>query len=129
MIFSSSLESRIDRAFVKSGASDRELKQVSPVDDSSERAHARRVRMMARMTWPVMASTLVLVLGPAQVSGMIKSGLLLTMLGVVTWLNLPSFRVIQRARAEGVPDRFVSALGFALGLRLLAALMVTALLW
>ncbi len=113
---------------VESGAKNRELEQGSSVNDSDERSHARKVRMMARMTWPVMASALVLVLGPAQVSGVIKNGLLVAMLVAVAWLNLPSLRVIQRARAERVPDRFVLALGFALGLRLLAAVIVAALL-
>lgn len=122
------LESRISRSLVKSGAELCELVQVGRMDDARERAHARTVRMMARMTWPVIATAVVLVLGPAQITGVGKAVLLAAMLSAVAGLNLPSLRVIQRARVEGAAERHVSVLGFALGLRLLAALIVALLL-
>jgi hypothetical protein len=102
------------------------------VDDLSrdrvERAHARRVRWLARMTWPIVAATLFLVLGPARLSGTPKVLVIATMLGAAVALNLPSLDVVRRALREGAPRGLVGVLGLALGLRVGAALALAVLL-
>ena len=50
-------------------------------------------------------------------------------LGGVAALNVPSLGVVQRARREGVPDRFVRVLAAGLVMRGLAALALVWLLW
>jgi hypothetical protein len=98
------------------------------VDDAAERADARRVRTMARLTWPTLAAALLLVLGPARVGGDAKVAVLAVVLGGVAALNVPSLRVVLRAHREGAPGSAVAALAVALGLRLAAAIAVAALL-
>lgn len=99
------------------------------VDERAERAHARKVRLMARLTWPVLVAALMLVLGPAQASGAAKGVVIAVMLGAVAALNLPSFEVIRRARREGAPARLVGLLVMALGMRVVAAALTAALVW
>ncbi|AKF11447.1 hypothetical protein [Sandaracinus amylolyticus] len=98
------------------------------MDDAAEKAHARKVRLMARLTWPVLVAALMLVLGPAQLEGAAKAITLALMLGAVAGLNVPSWDVIRRARREGAPVSLVRALGFALALRLGAAVVIAVLL-
>ena len=99
------------------------------MDDAAERAHARKVRLMARVTWPIVFATVMLVMGPARLDGVVKTIVLAVMLGAVAVLNVPSYEVIRRAQREHAPPKLISALGFTLGLRLAAAVVVAALLW
>lgn len=99
------------------------------LDDQAEKAHARKVRLMARLTWPVLVAALMLVRGPAQLDGVAKGVVLALALGAVAGLNVPSWEVIRRARREGAPADLVRALSLTLGMRLVAALAITALLW
>lgn len=84
---------------------------------------------MARLTWLVLAATLVLVRGPAQLDGLAKGVVLAIALGAVAALNVPSWDVIQRARRERAPAHLVRALALMLTLRVGAAVGLTALLW
>jgi hypothetical protein len=102
---------------------------VAGVDEQAERAHARKVRLMARLTWPVVVAALMLVIGPAQLDGIARGVVLALMLGAVAALNVPSYEVIRRAQREGAPARLVRALVFTLALRLVAAVVSAALLW
>jgi hypothetical protein len=99
------------------------------MEHDPERAHARKVRLMARLTWPVLVSALMLILGPARLDGDLKVLVLALTLGAVAALNVPSLGVVQRARREGVPDRFVRVLAAGLVMRGLAALALVWLLW
>jgi hypothetical protein len=99
------------------------------VDDRAEWAHARKVRRMARLSWPVMVGALVLVLGPTRLEGLAKGLTLALMLGAVAALNLPSWEVVRRARREGAPEGLVRALVATLGMRVGAAALIAALLW
>ncbi|UJR85061.1 hypothetical protein [Sandaracinus amylolyticus] len=94
------------------------------MDDAAEKAHARKVRLMARLTWPVLVAALMLVLGPAQLDGAAKAITIALMLGAVAGLNVPSWDVIRRARREDAPVALVRALAFALALRLIAAVAI-----
>ena len=102
---------------------------MAPVDDRAERAHAQKVRLMARLTWLILASAVMLVLGPARLEGVLKAGWLALTLGAVAALNVPSWEVIRRARREGAPLAAVRVLAAGLGMRLVAAVVVVALLW
>lgn len=84
---------------------------------------------MARLTWPIVVAALMLVMGPARLDGAAKGIVLAVMLGAVAALNVPSFEVIRRAQREGAPSRLVGALALTLGLRLVAAVVIAALLW
>lgn len=99
------------------------------LDDQAEKQHASKVRLMARLTWLVLVTALVLVRGPAQLDGLAKGVVLALALGGVAALNVPSWDVIQRARREGAPAHLVRALAAMLALRVVAAVGITALLW
>lgn len=96
--------------------------------EAAERAHARRVRRMARLSWPLMVLALVLVRGPARLEGLPKALTMALMLGGVAALNVPSWEVVRRARREGAPPALVRILVGTLGMRLAAALLIAALL-
>ncbi len=99
------------------------------MDEQAERAHARKVRLMARLTWPIVFAAVMLVMGPARLDGLAKTLVLGAMLAAVAALNVPSYEVIRRAQRESAPPKLIAALGFTLGLRLVAAVVVAALLW
>lgn len=98
------------------------------MNDQAERAHAKKVRLMARLTWPIIVAALMLVMGPTQLDGIAKGLVLALMLGAVAALNVPSYEVIRRATREGAPHHLVMALSGTLALRLLAAVVVAGLL-
>ena len=94
-----------------------------------ERAHAKKVRLMARLTWPVLMAALTLVVGPAHVDGDLRVLVLALAVGAVAGLNVPSYGVLRRAMREQVPVRFVRMLAAGLALRLGASFALAWALW
>lgn len=93
-----------------------------------DRKHAIEVRFYGRMTWFVLAAAVALstvVAFPPIFPRMIFLG---SIIGVNAVLNVPAWKIVQRATREGVAQRLVTALWMPLILRAIATFSVVAFL-
>lgn len=93
-----------------------------------ERQHAQRVRLMSRVSWPIMVAGTMLALGPMHTPIEARAAVLALMFGLVAGLNVPAFGVVRRAIREDVPGHLVGVLGGTLLLRVGTALALAILL-
>lgn len=93
-----------------------------------DRKHAIEVRFYGRMTWFVLAAAVALttvVAFPPIIPKMIFLG---SIICVNAALNVPAWKIVQRATREGVAQRLVMALWMPLILRAIATFSVVAFL-
>lgn len=83
-----------------------------------ERKHAIEVRFLGRMHWTLLG--VALIVGFAVPHGLWRGFFLAALVAIGLGLNLPAFRVVQRASREGAPQHLVRALWVPLVLRALA---------
>ncbi|MFO0712847.1 MAG: hypothetical protein U0353_23540 [Sandaracinus sp.] len=95
-----------------------------PIDP--ERKHAIEVRFLGRMHWSLLG--VALIVGWGVPHGWPRALFLAGLAALAIGLNVPAYRVIQRAVREAAPAHLVRALWVPLVLRALAAAGVIAML-
>lgn len=98
----------------------------APIDP--ERAHAIQVRFLGRLSWWAIGAAFLTKFG-----GLLATRTLTTMAGALlivafVALNLPAYRVIQRASREGATRAQLQLLSMSLGLRVLGLIVALAVL-
>lgn len=104
------------------------MDEVETKPRDSERQHAQRVRLMSRVSWPIMVAGTMLALGPLHTPSAARVTVLALMFGLVAGLNVPALGVVRRAIREDVPGHLVGVLGGTLLLRVGTAFALAILL-